>query len=166
VRTNPREDPDREATALFAALLERQERAVARKVELFGEGTWEHLYTQGPHGKLLGRPVSELSVATPSADMATIDHEATRRLLAAMDPDLPFVPSLLQGYVEGDGARTGRTLAVAVNGRIAAVATIYRDERFSALAPESAFRAGENDVEFYWVDGAAGAERLTPLRSS
>jgi hypothetical protein len=166
VRTNPREDPDREATAPFAALLERQERAVARKLELFGEGSWEHLYTQGPQGELLGRRVSELPVAPQAADVGTIDHEATRRLLAAMDPDLPFVPSLLQGHVEGDGARTGRTLAVAVNGRIAAVATIYSDERFSALAPESAFRAGENDVEFYWVDGAAGVEELTPLRST
>jgi hypothetical protein len=165
VRTNPREDPDREATAPFAALLEQQERSVERKLELFGAGSWERLYAQGPHRELLGRPVSALPVAGPSADRATIDHEATRRLLAAMEADLPFVPSLLQGHVEGGGARSGRTLAVAVNGRIAAVATIYRDERFSALAPESAFRLGENDVDFYWVHGAAGAEELTPLRS-
>jgi hypothetical protein len=166
VRTNPREDPDREATAPFAALLEQQERSVERKLELFGAGSWEHLYAEGPHRGLLGRPVSALPVAGQTADLATVEHDGTRRLLAAMEPDLPFVPSLLQGHVEGDGARTGRTLAVAVNGTIAAVATIYRDERFSALAPESAFRTGENTVEFYWVEGAAGAERLTPLRSS
>jgi hypothetical protein len=58
---------------------------------------------------------------------------------------------------------------VAVNGTIAALAVIYRasgEERFSALAPESAFRTGANTVEFFWVDGEAGAERLTPLRSS
>ncbi|MGH3019581.1 MAG: sulfatase-like hydrolase/transferase, partial [Gaiellaceae bacterium] len=166
VRTNPREDPDREATAPFAALLEQQERSVERKVALFGAGSWEHLYAQGPHRELLGRPVTALPVSGQSADRAAIDHEGTRRLLAAMEPDLPFVPSLLQGHVEGDGVRAGRTLAVAVNGTVAALATVYSDERFSALAPESAFRTGANTVEFFWVDGEAGAERLTRLRSS
>ena len=85
-----------------------------------------------------------------------------------MEPGLPFVPSPLQGRVEGDGARTGRTLAVAVNGTIAALATIYRasgEQRFSALPPESAFRTGGNEVEFFWADGAPGAEQLTRLES-
>lgn len=169
VRTNPREDPDREATAPFASLLQKQEESVMRKVELFGVGSWERLFAVGPHRQLLGRPLTAFPVDARSADRATIDHDGTRRLLASMEPGLPFVPSPLQGHVEGDGARTGRTLAVAVNGTIAALATVYRasgEERFSALAPESAFRTGANTVEFFWVDGEAGAERLTPLRSS
>lgn len=168
VRTNPREDPDREATAPFALLLQKQEASVERKVGLFGAGGWERLFVLGPHRELLGRPVTALPVDAESADRASIDHEGTRRLLTRMEAGLPFVPSPLQGHVEGDGARIGRVLAVAVNGTIAALATIYRasgEQHFSALAPESAFRTGRNEVEFFWVDGSAGAEQLTRLES-
>lgn len=166
VRTGARQDPDREATAPFASLVPRQQAAVRRRVELFGVGSWERLFAVGPHRELLGRPVNGLSVVGASGDAATIDHDVTRSLLASMDAELPFVPSPLQGRVEGDGARTGRTLAVAVNGRIAALATIYRARggaHYSALPPESAFRSGRNVVEFFWVDGPAGSERLTQL---
>jgi hypothetical protein len=168
VRTYPREDPDREATAPFASLLQRQDESIRRKAELFGAGSWERLFALGPHRELLGRPVTALPVYAESADRATIDHEGTRRLLASMEAGLRFVPSPLQGHVEGDSARIGRTLAVAVNGTIAAFATIYRasgEERFSALAPESAFHIGRNEVEFFWVDGLPGAERLTRLEA-
>jgi hypothetical protein len=37
--------------------------------------------------------------------------------------------------------------------------------RFSALPPESAFVNRRNVISFYWVTGAAGAARLTRLRS-
>jgi hypothetical protein len=168
VHTGARQDPDRQATASFESVVSRQEAAVERKLELFGSGEWERLFQAGPHSALLGRPVSGLSVTGSSADRATITHEATRRLLGRVDADLPFVPSPLQGDVEGEGARIGRTLAVAVNGEIAALATVYGTSarrRFSALLPESAFREGSNDVDFYWVDGPAGAEELIGLAS-
>jgi len=168
VLTRPRDEPDGEASAPLDALLRAQEQAVERKVDLFGEGSWESLFAVGPRRGLLGRPAAEL-VAGSADDTASVDHELTEELLARVEPGLPFVPSPLQGHVEGDGARAGRTLAVAVNGTIAALAVIYRasgEERFSALAPESAFRTGANTVEFFWVDGEAGAEQLTPLRSS
>jgi hypothetical protein len=165
IRVRTRPEPDGEASAPLAELALAQEEAVERKVALFGEGAWESLFAAAPHRALLGRRADEL--ATGSADdRASIDHELTRELLGRVEPGLPFVPSPLQGHVEGDGARTGRTLAVAVNGTIAALATIYRasgEQRFSALAPESAFRTGRNTVEFFWVDGAAGAEELTRL---
>ena len=167
VRTPARDEPDGEASATLDALARAQEKAVERKVQLFGDGSWERLFAVGPHRGLLGRRAGELAPGS-SDDSASIDHELTERLLTRIEPGLPFVPSPLQGRVQGDGARTGRTLAVAVNGTIAALATIYRasgEQRFSALAPESAFRAGTNTVEFFWVDGAAGAEELTRLQS-
>jgi hypothetical protein len=165
IRVRTRPDPDGEASAPLAELALAQEEAVERKVALFGEGAWESLFAAAPHRALLGRRADELAGGSAD-DRASIDHELTRELLARVEPGLPFVPSPLQGHVEGDGARTGRTLAVAVNGTIAALATIYRasgEQRFSALALESAFWTGRNTVEFFWVDGAAGAEELTRL---
>ena len=67
-----------------------------------------------------------------------------------------------------DGAPAGIALALAVNGRVAAVARSYAyggDVRFSALIPESALRAGANAVEVYAVSAAAGALRLERLGS-
>ncbi|MGH3024594.1 MAG: sulfatase-like hydrolase/transferase [Gaiellaceae bacterium] len=165
IRVRTRPEPDGEASAPLAELALAQEEAVERKVALFGEGAWGSLFAAVPHRVLLGRRADELAAGSAD-DRASIDHELTRELLAQVEPGLPFVPSPLQGHVEGDGARTGRTLAVAVNGTIAALATIYRasgEQRFSALAPESAFRTGRNTVEFFWVDGGAGAEELTRL---
>ena len=166
VDTRPAQDPDGEATAPFTSLVARQQEAVRRRVSLFGVGPWESLFAVGPHRELLGRPVGDVAVAA-SGDLGIIDHDATRSLLARMDAALPFVPSPLQGRVEGDGALAGKTVAVAVNGKIAALATLYRvqDElRFSALPPESAFLPGRNVVELFWVDGPVGSERLSRLQ--
>jgi Sulfatase len=159
-------DPDGEATAPFASLVTRQQAAIQRRASLFGVGPWESLFAGGPHRELLGRPVDDVAVVA-SGDVGIIDHDATRNLLTRMDPDLPFVPSPLQGRVEGDGAQAGRMMAVAVNGKIAALATVYqaRDKlRFSSLPPESVFVPGRNVVELFWVDGPVGSERLSQLQ--
>ena len=155
-------------TTPYGPLLERKEEAIARKVELVGAGDWSSLFVSAPYRALLGRAVATLPVAD-SSDRVVISDEATRTLLERYDPALPFVPSPLPGRISGDGARVGRTLAVAVNGRIAALATTYgvRDTtQFSALAPEWAFRRGRNEVEVYWLEGAdAASARLTRLES-
>ena len=73
----------------------------------------------------------------------------------------------MTGRIEGDGRRSRRELAVAVNGRIAAVApsVFLRDdggaERFSAMVPDHALRAGANEVEVYEVDPGPALRPLT-----
>jgi len=168
VRTRPREAADGETTAPFALAVQKQEASIARKAALFGTGEWARLFTVDPHRDLRGRPVGSLNVVGSSGDRATIDHELTRRLVASMQFGLPFVTSPLQGHLTGSGARPGRALALAVNDRIAALAATYGasgEIRFTALPPESAFWNRRNLIHFYWVDGPAGAERLTRLKS-
>jgi hypothetical protein len=152
----------------FERLVARRDRALARQVRLFGDGGWGRLFVVEPHRGLLGASLSEVEIGAAALDRAALDDEATRRLLGALSRERPFVPSPLTGYVEGSGARSGRALAVAVNGTIAAIAETYErggTVKFSALAPESAFQTGANEVAFFWVDGAAGAETLTPLQN-
>lgn len=156
-------------TTPYAPLLERKEAAIARKIQLVGAGDWGSLFVSAAYRPLLGRPVTTLPVTDSSGDRAAITDEATRALLERYDPALPFVPSPLPGRISGDGARVGRPLAVAVNGRIAAVATTYGvfdTTRFSALAPESSFRRGRNEVAVYWLEGGdAASARLIRLET-
>lgn len=168
VRTPPREAAGGEITAPFASLVKKQGKSIRRRAALFGTGDWARLFAVDPHSDLLGRPVSTLGVIGQSGDRAAIDHQLTRRLVASMQTGLPFVPSPLQGHVTGSGARPGRALALAVNDRIAALAETYDasgDVRFSALPPESAFPNRRNVISFFWVEGPAGAVRLSRLRS-
>ena len=73
-----------------------------------------------------------------------------------------MVPTPIMGLVTGDGAEAGRTLAVAVAGRIRTVTETY--ERggimFAAYVPESFFRTGDNPVELFWVNTAPGGVEL------
>ena len=168
VHTPPRAAASGEVRASFASLELKHETLIRQKVKMFGAGDWERVFAVGPHRDLLGRSVREFAVVS-SGDHATIEHKLTRELLQAIQPDLPFVPSPLQGRVGGSGAVSGRSLAVAVNGSIEAVAETYDRSgtvRFSALLPESAFRPGPNRVVFYWVeDGVGGAQQLGQLAS-
>lgn len=167
VRLSDVQDP--EVTVAFETLLQRKEAALRRQLELFGTGPVDRIFAVDPHPELLGLAPSTLRLAGASGDSARIDDEATRRLLENLSADRPFVPSPLSGHVEGPGARAGRPLAIAVNGSIAAVARTYDDfgvTRFSALAPESAFAPGRNQVEFFWIDGGVGNVRLTQLESA
>ena len=78
------------------------------------------------------------------------------RLVRSFPRGSALVPSPLQGTLSG--VPVGQAVAVAVNGRIAAVSVAYRNPgggpvRFSALAGEHAFRAGRNAVRVFVVAG-------------
>jgi hypothetical protein len=73
-----------------------------------------------------------------------------------------LIPSPLTGPVSG--LHAGDTIAVALNGQVAAVSVVYRGPRFSALVPESAFRPGRNSFRAFLVTGSASAPQLRELR--
>jgi len=146
----------------------RRAAAVARQAELFDPGG-SGLYGIGPNPELIGRAVTDVRVVRGDGARARFKG---RGRLRAYDPRSGFSPSHVAGQVRGSqpaGGRESRELAVAVNGRIAAVAESYRsrdgeDEYFSALVPEAALRPGRNAVELFGVTRAAGRElRLASL---
>ena len=72
----------------------------------------------------------------------------------------------MMGAITGPGAAENRQVAVAVNGRIAAVTYTYREGstvRYSAMAPESAFHPGRNEVGLYWIAPTRGKLELGSL---
>ena len=151
------------------ASLARARRALVRhQGSLFGSGTTGlALYRIGPHRELIGRKVSDLPVESASAT-AHLDGYTMRRLHAL--PSSPhIVPTPVLGSISGPGASRGRAMAVALDGRIAAVTrsfSNYGSLEFQALVPESALHAGRNDVDVFWVTPGANGLTLERLRES
>jgi Sulfatase len=142
----------------------RQAAALARQAALFGSGATS-LYGIGPNRELVGRPAAPLGARAPASARAEIEDAAALR---DFDPRSGFAPAHVTGRISGPGSGA-RPLAVALNGRIAAVAESLRsrggdEEYFSALVPESALRPGRNRVELFEVTRSGdGKVRLASL---
>jgi hypothetical protein len=146
-----------------ASLARRRDAAIRAQLRVFGHGDWKRVYAFGPEAGLVGRRVGDLAVAAAPGIAATLQNSD---LFAIVDPDSDFVPAYVQGEITGARARPGQTIAVAVNGSIAAVGRTYHDVgklRFGVVVPESAFVAGENDVEIFLVTAGRGRAALAPL---
>ena len=141
---------DWEPLRVDAATFERRRRAaLERKLQLFGED----LYGTDA---LVGRPVNAFGAAAGAT--ATIDVASELDDVDLRGP----LPAMITGTIAGAGP--GRhDLALAVNGRIATVAQSFSwegEERFSALVPPKAFRAGRNTVDVLLVPRSGPPARL------
>lgn len=148
------------AQAELRALVRQRDRTVHRKAALFGAG----LLVLGPHPELRGRQVADLRVA-PAPARANIDAGISR-LLRSLPSGSDVVPAQVMGSINGAGADADRPLALALDGRIAAVTRTYREGstvRFSAMAPESALHPGRNEVELFWIVENRGGLTLERL---
>jgi hypothetical protein len=134
------------------ALIAKRTTALRQRLSLFGSGSRAPgLFWLGPNRELVGRDVSELQVADAGAVRAEVDQE---RELRAVNLAGEYVPARLTGVISGADGTDTRDLAVAVGGRVVAVARSFvfdGEERISVLVPESSLRSGANDVELYWV---------------
>ena len=144
----------------YRAALAQRRASLARELSLFGSGDWGARFSgTGPYRGLVGSRVSTLAVAATPAASAHVDAIGSR-FVRRFPRGSALVPSPLVGTLSGVSA--GQAVAVAVNGRIAAVSVAYRNPgggpvRFSALAGEDAFRAGRNAVRVFVVAGTSGA---------
>jgi hypothetical protein len=146
-------------------LVAARQRALARQTAIFGSKGWWQVYGAGPDRALVGNSVARLRTVAHRGARAEV---AQRPLLAAVDPRRPVQPLLVSGTVEGD-VPARRTIAIAVNRRIAAVTSTYSEggkALFAALVPEGSLRNGSNSVDVFAVARSAGGrvlERLTPF---
>jgi sulfatase-like protein len=124
---------------------------------LYGD-PWASAYRVGPHPELIGQRVSAAEVARSQDLHATI---ANADLFEDVEPWEQIQPTRVTGSLSGGQPGVLRDLAVAVNGRIAAVGRSFRlegqsTEFFSLLVPESVLRRGRNDVRLVAVPGRVG----------
>jgi len=155
--------------ASYQAALAQRRSSLARELSLFGSGDWGPRFSgTGPYRGLVGKSVSTLAVATAPAAAAHVDAVGSR-LLRRFPRGSALVPSPLAGTLSG--VRVGQPVALALNGRIAAVSVAYRNPgggpvRFSALPGESAFRTGRNAVRVFVLAGSPAHPTLDAVATS
>ncbi len=139
---------------------------VRRRLADFGSGDLAGLFTGiGPNRELIGRETASLARAAggPEAQAAI----AQAGLFARVRRASGVVPTQVAGDLPGGAAAAGRELALALNGRIAAVGRSFHlndgAEHFALNVPEESLREGRNRVELFEV---VGAERLRLLARS
>ncbi len=121
-------------------------------------------YNVSEAGELVGRSVQELITGAPSPWQATRD--APERL-DDYRPTNGIVPARVTGSVTGPGPDERPTIAIVLNGRVAAVVETHTmgdvPHRIEAMLVPDLIVPGANDVAYYVVDGPEGARTLHPL---
>ena len=152
-------------TAPYPDALAQRRRSLARQIAHFGSGTWDGRFAgTGRFRALVGRPVAALRVVEAPDGEAFVDGIGSK-LLRSLPKRSPLFPSPLSGYFRRVG--NGGWVALALNGRIAAVSHTYESGgklRFSLLASDTAFRAGRNATRMFVVSGATANPQLRELR--
>jgi Sulfatase len=149
------------ATARLSDLQALRRQALAEQLATFGTSRAD-LYRIGPHQELLGRLVSSLPVTRTRSGGVQLENQ---NLLQTVDLRANLIPTWIQGDLTG-GVQTGDDLAVAVNGRIAAVTEAFDaggQTKFAAMVPESSMHDGRNDVSVFVVHDNG---QLSELRGS
>ncbi len=94
----------------------------------------------------IGRELNELTLGEPTPFKVRLTWPVSA---LDVEPDGPFVPAHLAGDLIGAAVSEPIDLAIAANGRIAAVTAswAFRPSRFSAIVDPAVFRQGVNRVE-------------------
>jgi hypothetical protein len=131
----------------------RRAAVVRRRLRELGSGDWPSLFTAlGPRRDLIGQRVAD--VRTASGVRATL---SLARSFRDVRRSSGVVPTQIAGRIHGSGPTTSRDVAVAVNGRIAALGRSFhlrgeKVESYSVMVPEDALRDGRNSVEVLEVE--------------
>jgi hypothetical protein len=131
----------------------RRAAVVRRRLRELGSGDWHSLFTAfGAHRELIGQRVTDVRAA--SGVRATLSLTRSFRRVRRSSG---VVPCQIAGRIRGSSATAERDIAVAVNGRIAAVGRSFHlrgenVESYSVMVPENALREGRNTVEVLQVE--------------
>lgn len=152
-----------EVSLPFADFVRRRDAAAARLASRFRLGRRWPRPRPSPDDDLVGGRVSTLGAAVAGDGRFELNDPD---VFAAVDPRRSL-PLMVSGRLAGREA-PGERLAVALNGRVAAVVAPYRDgddRRFAALVEPRAVVRGTNRVELVRVTGRGGGRRFALLRS-
>jgi hypothetical protein len=120
----------------------------------------------GPHADLIGRRVTDLTIAGSGGAARVIGLDEYRRV----DPSSGTVPAQVAGQLvrTTPGTPPRPPVAVAVNGVIGGVSETFpsgdsRPTWFSAMVADSLLHPGDNRLELFLLDTTGGDARLHPL---
>ena len=158
----PKRDFDGIVTISAEEIEKRRARRRAHRSRIFGTGRqsirrygdpWAAAYRIGPNRSLLGRRAAPLTSGFAAVGAQVHPPGLVRRVPRGRSE---VAPTLVTGELTGALPGSVRDLAVAVNGRVAAVSRSFHlmhpeHEYFSLLFPESALRKGVNRLELFEV---------------
>ncbi len=154
-----------EGTIVFGTDGSEARAVAARKIDHFGTGGPFGLAPPG-HADLLGRRIEEFDVRSDGDVAATV-----RDLNAFGVVDLagPSLPAWISGTIRRSDSRGGDlVLAIAVNGRIAAVTRSSETDdgktEYGAMIPPDAFVDGENDIDLVLIRGVGDDREFWRVR--
>jgi hypothetical protein len=133
--------------------------SISRRLARFGTGDLRSLYLVPGTADLINREVAEFR-SDPRDVRATMENHAG---FTDVDPESETLPLLVRGRLFD---RSRPTLAVAVNGRIAATTEPFEERSatwYSTMIPETSLRAGRNSVDLYLVGRDRAGVVLTPV---
>jgi Sulfatase len=145
--------------------------ALRRKVALFGsDGQPPGLWGVGPNHDLIGEPLTSLRLTAAPHAAGSVNAEI-RGLLAKVQLSSDFLPANITGVVSGVGLRRGLPVALALNGRVAAVgrtAMLDGDAHlyFTFMAAPRFFREGANRARVFLVTGRGRNRRLEQVAAT
>jgi hypothetical protein len=145
--------------------------ALQTKVALFGsDGQPPGVWGVGPNNDLIGERLTSLAIS-PAPDATGSVTAEIRDLLAKVRLSSDFLPASVTGEVSGTGIRRGLPVALALNGRIAAVgrtAMLEGDAHvyFTFMAPPRFFREGVNRARVFLVTGHGKTRRLAQVAAT
>lgn len=122
------------------------------------------IYDLDPAGELVGVRVGDIDAAPASGLTVTLDDPSA---LAEGEPSTGVLRTHVEGRVDGGRDGDQVTIALALNGRIAAVVTTWADDetphRFEAMVVPEFLRAGANELRAHRVSGTEGERTLSAL---
>jgi hypothetical protein len=142
--------------------------ATRHKLALFGQGDWAGVQRVGPHRELLGRAAADLPAGPATGLRAkVVGADDLRRV----DRASGYVPAHVTAMLTGRGRARPHDVAIAINGRIAAVARSApvrgtKDWYVDAVVPEAALHDGANRLAVLEVSARGGGVALTPLTTA
>jgi hypothetical protein len=134
---------------------------VRAKAAAFGEGR-DSLYRIGTNTQLLGTDIGGAARRSTSVAVGIDNLEE----LAAVRLGSGYLPVRISGRVTSGRVSSETELAIAVNGRIAALTRVFDDngaQRFRALVPDSTLRNGSNRVDVFAIGSDVSREGLVWL---
>lgn len=131
-----------------------------------------NVYFIGPHSELLGRELASMHIGKASgAALQFFDRRApvAKDGTVHFKKNSPQCPCSFSATLSGDGFKAGSEVAVAVNGILQSFGTVMESQstalpHFSVFVSDSAYKEGENRVEFFGVVAAPDGLQFSPLR--
>jgi hypothetical protein len=130
------------------AWLDRRAAVLRRRLRELGSGDWPSLFAAyGTHTALIGQRVERVRAAASTRATLLLARRFARVRRAS-----GVVPCQVAGRIHALGDDRERAIAVAVNGRIAAVGRSFhlrgeQVESYSVMVPEESLRDGRNKIE-------------------